>query len=138
MKKKLNTILLIDDNPADNLYHRIIIESENVTEHVQVVEDGIEAMAYLMANINENHAQPDLIFLDINMPKMNGWEFLAEYNKLELNERGRSVIVMLSTSDAIEDKLKAKQYKFIQDYSSKPLSSKMLHEVIQVGFPDYI
>ncbi|WP_421978743.1 response regulator [Roseivirga seohaensis] len=136
MKKKLRAILLVDDNPADNFYHRRVIESENVTDSIIIVEDGIEALEYLTNCPEEN--QPDLIFLDINMPRMNGWEFLDEYEKLEPQHKGHCIMMMLSTSDAIEDKLKATKYKYIRGYSSKPLTAKMLREVIEDNFADYL
>jgi len=68
--EKLNCVLLIDDNPADNRYHQIIIEEMNITNSICSVENGFEALDFLN---NENNVLPELIFLDINMPKMNGW-----------------------------------------------------------------
>jgi CheY-like chemotaxis protein len=72
MKKKLNCILLIDDNDADNYYHQTIIEQMNVTNSVQIVENGLDAINFLK---KENQVIPELIFLDINMPKMNAYYF---------------------------------------------------------------
>ncbi len=69
MRKKLNCILLVDDDPDDNYYHQIIINEMSVVNQIDTVGNGIEALEYLK---KENQIPPDLIFLDINMPKMNG------------------------------------------------------------------
>ncbi|WP_339608747.1 response regulator [uncultured Roseivirga sp.] len=138
MNKKLNSILLIDDNPADNLYHKMIIEGEEVTDSVKIAEDGVEAIDYLKSTFDGKYPQPDLVFLDINMPRMNGWEFLEEYSRLNASQKGRSLLMMLSTSNTIEDKRKSEQYDFILGYGSKPLTVTMLWEIIKESFPDHI
>jgi len=72
MQPQLNCILLIDDNDDDNFYHRIILSEAGVTKRIEVAETGYEALDFLQ----RIQQAPELIFLDINMPRMNGWEFL--------------------------------------------------------------
>jgi CheY-like chemotaxis protein len=79
MSKKLNCILLVDDDTEDNHYHKIVLDDMHITTQVEIARDGIEALQYLT---KENQITPELIFLDINMPRMNGWEFLEAYEKL--------------------------------------------------------
>src|SRR4051812_47898983 len=104
MKVKFKSILLIDDNAADNRYNQIILEEMNIAENIVVAENGLEALDILK---KEDNDQPDLILLDINMPKMNGWEFLDAYKKLNLKEN--DIVVVLTTSMNPEDKKKAEQ-----------------------------
>jgi CheY-like chemotaxis protein len=103
MKTKINCILLVDDNPDDNFYHERVIKK----------------------NIH-----PDLILLDINMPGMNGWEFLEEYNKLEKQFQSHAIVVMLTTSGNPDDKMKAKLFSSVSDFKTKPLTKEMLEDII--------
>jgi len=133
MKRKLNCILLIDDNEADNNYHKTIIEEMGVAETVQVAENGMEAMIFLT---KENQVSPDLIFLDINMPKMNGWEFLEAYKNLEIKQKGNIIIVMLTTSQNPDDKKKAERIKEINGFHVKPINEVGLNQIIEQYFSE--
>ena len=133
MKRKLNCILLIDDNDADNDYHQIIISEMNVTDNIQVVENGEQAIVFLK---KENQIIPDLIFLDINMPRMNGWEFLEEYKNLDVAQRAKIVIVMLTTSANPDDVIRAETIAEVNGFKSKPLSEDMLNEILEQHFSD--
>src|SRR5690606_32947414 len=95
MRKKLNCILLVDDDPDDNFYHQIIINEMNIVNNIDIARNGIEALEYLKT---EDQLPPDLIFLDLNMPKMNGWEFLEQYKHLGIGQKARVLIVILTTS----------------------------------------
>lgn len=132
MKKKLNCILLVDDNEADNNFHRIMIEEAQIAEHIDVEENGVDALAYLQ---REGQVPPDLIFLDINMPKMNGWEFLDEYKKVKADSRSK-VIVMLTTSQNPEDREKAAGISEVNGFQVKPISVEGLKKIVNKYFPD--
>ena len=135
MKRKLECILLVDDDPDDNMYHRIIIEEMNITDNIDVVLNGLEAITYLKKN---NQAPPELIFLDINMPKMNGWEFLDQYKHLDAKQRARVVIVILTTSANPDHLKKAEQIKEVTGFETKPLSKEMMSEILKEHFQDYL
>ncbi|MES2138283.1 MAG: response regulator [Bacteroidota bacterium] len=136
--KKINCILLIDDNPADNEYHKIIIAEANVCNHVQVAIDGPKALDYILKSgeVNQSEAfpNPDLIYLDINMPRMNGFEFLEKYHELDERLKAKVVIIMLTTSLNPDDKIRAMNYKELKEFSNKPLTVKILHETIEKYF----
>ncbi|MES2394902.1 MAG: response regulator [Bacteroidota bacterium] len=136
--KKINCILLIDDNPADNEYHKIIIHEANVCNHIQVAIDGPKALDYIIKSgeVNQFEAfpKPDLIYLDINMPGMNGFEFLEEYHKLEERLKAKVVIIMLTTSLNPDDKIRATNYKELKEFSNKPLTVEILHETLEKYF----
>lgn len=134
MKQKLNCILLIDDDENDNFYHQRIIEKTNVTEKVITYESAKEALDFLKTKQEGTFPQPDLIFLDINMPGMNGWEFLEIYAKLDIEQQGNIVVVMLTTSFFARDKERASQIEIIKDFLNKPLTSEILVNIIQTHF----
>lgn len=142
MKQRLKCILLIDDDEATNFINKMIIENLDIAEHVQVAWNGKEALEYLtntgmFENENENarYPQPDLIFLDINMPVMDGWEFMNEYHKLDENKKGNKMIVMLTTSINPDDEIKASLISEITDFKSKPIFSEGLEELVKKYFP---
>ena len=136
MKEKLKCILLIDDDEATNFIHKFVIEKANCAEKVVTKEGGQLALDYLLSIENGKHPQPDIIFLDINMPGMNGWEFLEHYNKLEENQQAEMVVVMLTTSLDPIDKEKAEKIGEISDFKPKPLTIEMLNKTIKKHFPD--
>src|SRR5687768_15477579 len=123
MTKKLNCIMLIDDNHDDNFFHEREIKKGNSTNIVITKNSGKAALEYLRSR-KDPHS--DLIFLDINMPGMNGWEFLKEYNCLDKDLQGRAVIIMLTTSDNDDDVEKANSWSFISDYITKPLTKEKM------------
>lgn len=135
MNTKMKCILLIDDDEDDNYFHKMVIDEMDITEHVEVAFDGLEALAYLK---KENHPKPDLVFLDINMPKMNGWEFLEEHKKLSDNQKAKIIVIMLTTSSNPEDKKRAEQYDEVTNFNSKPLTKESLTVILERYFPQVI
>jgi len=131
MKNKLNCILLIDDDSEDNFFHQMVIEEMNIVDHIEVALNGVEALNFLK---KENQTHPDIIFLDINMPKMNGWEFLEAYAKLNPDQKAKLLVVMLTTSINPLDKERAEQFPDIIGFNSKPLTKEMLNEILEKHF----
>lgn len=130
MTKKLNCILLIDDDFATNYFHKIVIEDGEFANNIVIKNSGESALEYLKSPYSTEHPRPNLIFLDINMPRMNGWEFLEKYKTLTPEQQAENVIVMLSTSCNPDDLDRADKNPVIKEYRSKPLSDDMLNEVI--------
>lgn len=137
---KLKSILLIDDDDATNFLHTMVIKKVNCTDNIIVKTNGEEAINYLKTETDGKYPQPSLILLDINMPIMNGWEFLQEYKKLEENQMAETVIVMLTTSLNPDDKERALSFTQINDFKSKPLTPDGLKDILKSFFlfPDDI
>ncbi len=127
--------MLVDDNHEDNWYHQIIIEEMNITERIEVALDGAEALEFLK---KESQIIPDLIFLDINMPKINGWEFLEQYKDLSPHQKVKIIVVMLTTSYNPKDLERAKQIEEVAGFNVKPLTHELLTEILQEHFPDHL
>lgn len=139
MKKKLSCVLLIDDDEPTNFLNRATLEEAGCAEHIEVTQSGQEALDYLeRTGENGPCALPNLIFLDINMPAMDGWEFLSRYNELKKTQRAEVVVVMLTTSLNPEDEIKARGMPTISGFRCKPLSRSMLDSLLRVYFPDYL
>ena len=138
MKKKLNSIMLIDDDQATNFLHKLVIKKADCTEDVHIELNGEAALNYLNTQIDGKYPKPDLIFLDINMPRMNGWAFLEEYHKLIDGQQGVAVIVMLTTSLNPDDLELAKKFSEISEFKNKPMTQAMIMDIISRYFPENI
>jgi CheY-like chemotaxis protein len=125
-------VFLIDD---DNIYQftaRKILESTGLAKHIQSFYNGSEAIKYFKESTNlEAENFPDVIFLDINMPVMNGWEFLEEYHNLYGNFPKPVVVYVVSSSIDSYDIKKSKQYKAVTDYIVKPVTRIKYQELIE-------
>lgn len=120
--------MLVDDNPDDNFFHQRVVKKYDATIQVQAIESASEALDYLKTNSGSS-VHPDLIFLDVNMPGMNGWEFLEEYDKLGIHKD--IIIIMLTTSEDQKDIAKSQACDFVADFKTKPLTAKVLDEIKQ-------
>ncbi|WKN45195.1 response regulator [Tunicatimonas pelagia] len=118
MNKPIHSILLVDDDYATNRYNKIIIGDMAIAHEVHDVLDGEEALEVLK---DTSRSLPDLILLDINMPRMNGWEFLDELPKLHCQDLDQVKVYMLSASRNPDDVEKAKKYTMVRGFISKPL-----------------
>lgn len=137
--KKLNCILLIEDNEFINIYNRRIIEQLDITDCIKVMEDGQEAMDYLTREakfVPNGHTGelPDMILLDLNMPRLNGWEFIQEYRKIKSHLNKPIVIVILSTSPNPDDVKRSEQMPEIAAFVSKPLTREVLGKLVERYF----
>lgn len=128
-----NCILLIDDDGPTNYLNEIILRKSNYTGEILTVTSAEKALTMLREKKCENTQVPDLIFLDINMPGMNGWEFVSEYLKLDPSCHSRNGIVMLTASQNPEDYEKAQNVDEILEYFYKPLSVEMVSDLINQG-----
>lgn len=134
--KQLNTVLLIDDDETTNyLNHRLLSRMEIASE-IRVVTDGEEAIKYLSKAFTgtPDFPRPDLIFVDIKMSGMDGFEFLEEYQKVAENDREGTVMLMLTSSASFYDLEKLKQFPDVRRHYSKPLTESDVREIIQTYF----
>ncbi len=130
--KKLHSILLVDDYDADNYLHRMVLDEMDCAEHIEVAVSGPAALRYL----EQADAPPDLLFLDINMPGMNGWEFLDEFETLPPEKQAKVVVVMLTTSLNPADRAAAEARGLVSSFFSKPLTGPSVARIIGEHFSD--
>ena len=130
MERIINSVLLVDDDEATNVYNTVMIEDTGITDNILAARSVTEALN-ILNNAKENiDTLPELILLDINMPIMNGWYLLEELKQFEPEVLSRLNIVMLSASDNPNDIKKIDQYPFVIDYLSKPLSEDKIQKLI--------
>lgn len=131
MNKELKSIMLIDDNRDDNFIHERAIRKVSAKSIVITKESGADALAHLKS-LKSSHT--DLILLDINMPEMNGWEFLEEYSRLDKGLQCQAIIIMLTTSDNDDDLAKAKTMGNVKDFITKPLTKEKMSSICEKYF----
>ena len=139
-EKIIECVLLVDDSASTNFFNKKLIEVSSNTKQVYTVENGQQALDFILKKgefINTNYARPNIIFLDINMPLMNGFEFLEEYAKLNFENKEQIMIVVVTTSNRKKDKDKMLGTTLIYDFIEKPLTKKNLERITEVYFQYY-
>ncbi|MGY3091054.1 CheY-like chemotaxis protein [Hymenobacter sp. UYAg731] len=131
---KLHCTLLVDDDSTTNYLNRKLLEKLEVTEQVLVALNGQEALQVLATECTEaSPTCPALIFLDVNMPVMDGFGFLSAYQLLPLARQQAIVIVMLTTSMHPRD-IQRLEALPVAGFLSKPLSSAKVNDIMQAHF----
>ena len=123
---KLKQVLLIDDEETVNFINRLMIERTSFAEEVLTRETVDGAIEYLQSN--RSGAQPDLIFVDVNMPEKNGWDFIKSYRQL-FPEGIPAPVIVLTSSLNPQDQQQANGNPEVVDYLSKPLSKEKLDKI---------
>ncbi len=134
MSRPIRCILLVDDDPDDNFFHQLVIQESDLCETVRVAENGPDALRYLTGADAPDYQRPDVIFLDINMPAMNGFEFLERYHALPSHQKSRLVVLMLTTSLNPSDENRASASPEVKGYHAKPLTKTMLQAIVDQHF----
>lgn len=133
MKKLLKTSI-VDDDRIYIFGLTKLIEMNNFCEEIQVFKNGKEALDTFLKDIEAGNELPEVILLDINMPVMDGWEFLDEFAKVKHKIKNKVKIYMVSSSVNLSDIDKAKTYDDIADYVIKPIKSSDLQKITRDYF----
>ncbi|MFN3405153.1 MAG: response regulator [Cytophagaceae bacterium] len=132
--KKYHAVMLVDDNEIDNLINQKMIEASNICEHI-FVHSGAKSAIEFLKNIEKlakgpvSLYLPEIIFLDIDMPLMDGFQFLDEFEKLSEAIKTHCKVVMLTSSLNPQDMNRAKKNQYVLKYINKPLTQDNLKKL---------
>lgn len=127
----LEILCVIDDDKIFTFMLKKIIERANVAREIIFFENGRDALDYLAQNWQDRLKLPQLILLDINMPVLDGWQFLHEFNKLNCKVPNPISICMMSSSTEEGDYQRAMHSEHVMDYLQKPVQVPHLTELAE-------
>jgi CheY-like chemotaxis protein len=129
---KLNRVYIIDDDGVDRLIAQLHFNQVIPTADVFLFSSATAALKQI--ELSQSNTLPELILLDINMPLVDGWQFLDTYQSLTSSSFQRSIIYLLSSSTHFLDQEKAITYQVVEDLISKPFSANRLKQIIHKHF----
>jgi CheY-like chemotaxis protein len=129
IQKAMDLVMLVDDNDTDNFISKRIIEITKFASRVEVKNSGQGALEYLRTNENIPENIPNIIFLDINMPVVDGFIFLYEFDKFNERVKNKCKIIILSSSDNKRDIDKIVNDNHVIRFITKPLTEIALDEI---------
>lgn len=135
-KIHLSNILLVDDDRATNFLNKRLLDKLDITDSINIARNGVEAMDYLRRAMEgqRDFPVPDLILLDLNMPLLNGWEFLEHYSSLPQGFRDAIKVLMLTTSLRQDDIERAAGSRVVSGFLHKPLTPQDVMRVLEENF----
>ena len=119
--------MIVDDNELDSFVLKNILSANGFTSEAVLMADARSALDYLKANTSEK--LPRIIFLDIMMPGMDGFEFLEHFEKLPQEVRDKCRIILISTSESFKDLNRANKNRFVYRFLNKPITEAMLNAI---------
>lgn len=134
-QRKLKRVLIIEDDAASLFLNKAVLEEAGVAERIDTVPNGLEALEYLMtickrAAHGEDCGCPELLLVDINMPIVNGFEFLTLCRNMRLLEGRRMKILLVTSSEQEVDRQQGQAFE-VDGYLVKPLNEEKLFAVLE-------
>ncbi|WP_219009721.1 response regulator [Aquimarina litoralis] len=127
--KTLTKVLLVDDSESTVFFNKIILSKSGYVDEMIIAKNGLEAL-----DILKSGTIPELIFLDINMPVMDGWEFLEEFQKLNETSKNTKIILMIGAPLPDKDKAYAQSIPQIKEFQGKMLSRIVMDDIMRDHF----
>jgi CheY-like chemotaxis protein len=128
---RLNLIFIVDDDPIHQQIAKIMIDRQGISNAMRTFSEAQEVLQYLRDHQQQQEALPDVILLDLNMPVMDGWDFLEEYAGFyEGLTRNINIYVLTSSIDET-DRERVNAYSFVKGYLTKPLSMDIILQLAE-------
>jgi CheY-like chemotaxis protein len=132
MRESIDLVMLVDDNDTDNFIHKRVIELTGFSKNIVVKNSGKTALEYIESNLSNISNLPDVIFLDINMPIVDGFVFLFEYENFPEEVKQKCKIAILSSSDNKRDIDRIVDNDYVVNFITKPLSEEALADLKKI------
>ena len=127
---KFNNLFVVDDDKVHHFIIKKLLEKNNIQVNPCFFENGYDALNDLKAKLNQSDNLPDLILLDINMPVLDGWQFLEEFNEIKKNILKEITICVVSSSEDYFNADKIEEYKsVIKNYYVKPMTNEVIKTI---------
>ena len=127
----IKNLLLIDDDEIFTFITKKIIEATNLTEQIKIFDNGKDAIDFLKSIAERIDLLPEVIFLDLSMPVLDGWGFLEEYILLRPRFGKKITLYIISSSVSPQDHERAKSYSDVSDFIIKPMSKDKFIDIIK-------
>lgn len=128
MSGELGFVMIVDDSDADNFLNRLLLERDALPREVRDFSYACDALNFLKS---EDRPEVDLILIDINMPRMDGFEFADEFSRLFPEQRGDATVIMASGSLNPSDEARANEHPAIDGYLVKPINVAKVREIVE-------
>jgi CheY-like chemotaxis protein len=125
-------ILLVDDNEIDNYITRQLLTKHNIAEKISTCQSAQDALDFLSGLTEKSQSFPEIIFLDISMPEMDGFGFLRMYEDYSDSHKSCCNIIMLSSSQNPDDINKAKNNPLVKEYLQKPITKEAVTRLFNI------
>ncbi len=127
---KFNNVFVVDDDKVHHFIIKMLLEKNNIQTKTSFFENGYEALNELKFKLHNGENPPDLILLDINMPVLDGWQFLEEFNEIKKHILKEITIYVVTSSDDYFNADKIEEYKsVIKSYYVKPMTSEVIKSI---------
>lgn len=130
MKESISFVMLLDDDEATNFLHRIMVEEANITQEIIVQNHAEAALVLLRTMLMKEEVTHAILFLDINMPVMDGWLSLDEIEKFDAHLKNKLKIVMVSASEYPKDLERMQAHPLVNTHMPKPLEAEKIRAYV--------
>ena len=128
-------LVVIDDNPTDHYIMQRLLHNNYNCEQATYTYDGRLVLDFLNENKETTTSLPDVIFLDLDMPELTGWEFLEELETFNANAKKNVQVHIMSSSIRSADIFHSKKYACVNSFLTKPLSKDLVNKVCEQASP---
>ncbi|WP_333599953.1 response regulator [Flavobacterium sp.] len=127
---KFNNLLVVDDDKVHHFIIKKLLEKNDIQVNMSFFENGHDALHHLKSKLKKKSNSTDLILLDINMPVLDGWQFLEEFKEIQKDISSEIIIYVVSSSDSSINEDRIEEFKdVIENYFVKPMTSEMIKTI---------